>query len=139
MKLIKFIALVCFSILVTGCASTKADLMTSKHNRELMLTDNYQAVYQRVYSNAKNCLEGNANLLGTIRNVVDGQLYQELGYGELSFYQTNLSNIHFHYVKIERVGSGSRVKVFTGGKLAVHNESDLNLYSNWAQGKEGCP
>jgi hypothetical protein len=134
MKLItSFFAL----LLITGCVTTAEELSaTSDHKATISTNQNYQSVYRNVLTEAKNCYAGMQNL--AVSNVVEGQLYSDLKFGEISYFQENLSRIYYAVVKVEKVGSGSKASISVGSQMSWAAEKTLRNFENWVRGEKGC-
>ena len=116
---------------LSGCITTAQELRnTSEHKNTISLDKNYQAVFRDVLTVARDCLAGPLSI--AVSNKVEGQLYSDLGYGEISYYQDNLSDMHHTYVKIAKVGDGSKVTTY-----AV-SSAYLKLFEEYARGKKDC-
>jgi len=116
---------------VTGCVTTAQELInTSENKKTISLDQNYQAVYRDVLTVARNCEAGPVNLV--VSNRVDGQLYNELGYAEISFYQANLRPLHLVYLKIAKVGNGSEVMIYAS------HRNYLRIFEEYVRGKKDC-
>jgi len=133
----KTIAAIALTLGLGACASTPQELVnTSEHKKTISTNTNYQAVYRNVLSEAKNCLAGAQNLF--VSNKVEGQLYGDLGFGEISYYQENLNPIHIAYVKAEKVTDGSKISIYIGGQVSWAAENTLGKFEKWALGSKGC-
>lgn len=77
-------------LIVAGCSSTSADLekKTAATAKVQTFSENYQEIYRRILTTAKNCQAGNVSAYASYD--VEGQLYNELGYGEITLSLTNL-------------------------------------------------
>ncbi|RUM05857.1 hypothetical protein EFR84_15025 [Rhizobium chutanense] len=68
---------------------------------------------------------------------VDAQLYNELGYGEISQSMINVGIRNFYWkAKVERAGAGSKMTVYSGN--TINNGAAIKRVSAWADGKQGC-
>jgi len=123
---------------LTGCASSPQDLISNaKYTKSETIKENYQQVYSKVYSKAKQCLEGAINL--TVSNVVDGQVFGELGYAEVSYYQRNLSPIYYAAVRMEKITDNeSELTIHTGGQPKWASEKLGERFLSWASGSSEC-
>lgn len=138
-KNVPAVAISCLLLIVlTGCASSPQDLISNaKYTKSETIKENYQQVYSKVYSKAKQCLEGAINL--TVSNVVDGQVFGELGYAEVSYYQRNLSPIYYATVRMEKVtDSESELTIHTGGQPKWASEKLGERFVGWASGNSEC-
>jgi len=94
------------TILVTGCVSTAGQLESeSEHRATVKSAENYQAVYKRMLTQAKECLDLGGTFAAS--NKVEGQLYGDLGQGEISYYLDNVVDMYFAVVKVTRDGDGA--------------------------------
>jgi hypothetical protein len=126
-RMILFAAL----LLVTGCITTAQELIsTSKDKKTIVLDRNYQTVFRDVLTVSRDCLAGPLSI--TVSDKVEGQLYNDLGFGEISFYQDNLSDMHHVYVKIAKVAAGSEVSIYSDGSAY------LKLFEEYVRGKKDC-
>lgn len=65
-------------------------------------------------------------------NKVEGQLYNELDYGKIDFYQDNLSSMYFVHVKISKSGDGSIAAIYAQGS------GYLKTFEEYVRGKRTC-
>jgi hypothetical protein len=100
------------------------------------LKENYQVVYRRLYLTAKGCLKAGFLMSPQASMDVDGQLYNDLGFGEITYYQSNFITIKYATAKVEKSGTGSRVTVVS--KNTINNASMLNKFLSWARGGTTC-
>jgi hypothetical protein len=109
-RIVLFVAL----MLVTGCVTTAQELInTSQYKKTIKLDQNYQAAYRDILTVLRNCYAGPINLV--VSTKVEGQLYSDLKFGEISWFQDNLAAIHHAYVKIAKAGDGSEVTIYAAG------------------------
>lgn len=80
----------------------------------------YQAVYADIVKGARTCWEPGPMITGGLPNsdILDAQLYPNLGYGEVYSYATGTVFMPRVLVRIEKQGSGSMVSVKTGPQAA---------------------
>ena len=124
--------------ILMGCGS-KGDLSLSPTTRTESFQENYQVLHRRILNQMEKCFHtGGVMIMSPVRMEISSQIYSELGESELAYFQSNLSNIYYHVVKIKRTGSGSTMTVSTGNKLEVHNRRELELYFRWARGSTAC-
>lgn len=124
--------------LLTSCGS-KGDLSKSPTTRTESFEENYQILHRRILNQMEKCLHtGGMMIMSPVRMEISSQIYSELGESELAYFQSNLSNIYYHIVKMKRSGTGSTMTVSTGNKLEVHNRRELELYFKWARGSAAC-
>ncbi|MGO4833810.1 hypothetical protein AB4144_16225 [Rhizobiaceae sp. 2RAB30] len=121
---------------VAGCSTSPADLekKASTQTATRSFSANYQGVYRRLYSTAKRCADVPVGAATAMR--VDGQLYSELGFGEITYAQTGLITNYYWKAKVERAGQGSKMTVSSGN--TINNAMWLNQVSKWADGDEAC-
>lgn len=133
----KFVAWLSVLSVLTSCSSTSSDLerKTQSTAKTATFAENYQEIYRRVSTTARNCNSGNINAYASFD--VDAQLYNELGYGEVTFSLSNLGTRNYYWkAKIEKQGAGSKVTVHAGNTLNARQLSSNVL--RWAGGDEGC-
>ena len=75
-------------------------------------------------------MAGPINLV--VSEKVEGQLYNDLGFGEINFYQDNLRPIYHVYLKVSKVGNGSEVAIY-----AQHSRF-LKTFEEYVRGKKNC-
>lgn len=122
-------------VMVASCSSTPADLKAKTIAGTVYYTENYQEIYRRVYSVSTRCKAGNISAYGSME--VDAQLYNELGYGELTLSLSNLGTRNYYWTaKIERDGEGSKMTVNSGNTLAASKLKQDAF--RWAKGDEKC-
>ena len=130
----RYYPIVLFFVLVVplaGCATTAKELRKiSEHKNTISLDQNYQAVFRNVLTVARDCLAGPINLV--VSTKVEGHLYSELGYGEINHYQDNSSPIYHSYVKIAKVGNGSKITIYAAGS------GFLKIFEEYVRGKKVC-
>jgi len=125
------------TLLVSGCISTAGQLESqSEHRATVQSTENYQAVYKRMLTQAKECLDLGGTFAAS--NKVEGQLYSELGQGEISYYLDNVVDMYFAVVKVKRDGDGANVNITTGSQPGWANEKLLKQLKAWANGENNC-
>jgi hypothetical protein len=125
------------AVALGGCgASSQAELeKTASHVQTFEFAENYQAIFRRVSISARRCLEEEF-LLGGARLAVNAQLYNELGYGEITYHLSHaLTPRHLISARIEKTEGGSRMTV-----RAEHANS-ARYMAAWAYGRpseKGC-
>lgn len=123
-------------IVLTGCSTSSESLESSKSavRSEKRYAENYQEVYRRISTTAKRCQQ----TAGTAAFNVDAQLYNELGFGEitLSLVSALYPRNYYWKAKVEREGSGSKVSIVSGNTLA--QGSTLRQVERWAGGDTNC-
>lgn len=124
-----------------SCSTTPDNLeqKASTRTATYAYAENYQEIYRRIVMTAKRCVEGgSATILSTAESKVDGELYSELGYGEIVYYfKSAFVTNYFWKAKIERNGTGARVTVASGN--TVNNGMWLDRVKRWADGDGACP
>jgi hypothetical protein len=129
---------ICGLAILSGCGS-KGDLSRSSTTRTESFPQNYQALHRTILNQMEKCFHtGAMMIMSPVRNEISSQIYSDLGETELAYFQSNISNIYYHVVKIKRTETGSTMTVSTGNKLEVHNRSELELYFKWARGSTAC-
>lgn len=131
--------MVLVSTVLTGCAVSKQDLKQSPTTRTEYFDQNYQALYKTILDQMEECwATGLVMFLSPVRMEIKSQLYPDLGLGEISYYQSNIGDIHYHLVEVRKKGDGSDLTVFTGHKLEHINKRELEIYFAWARGSNSC-
>lgn len=120
---------------LAGCSTTPTDLEQKTAPTVLEFKENYQEIYRRVAKQATRCLKFDAGEGGSFE--VDTELYNELGYGEVTYSLGSLSRNYYMSAKIEKLGDGSRLTVHAGNQLASARVRDLVV--DWANGSTACP
>ena len=114
---------------VSACTS-QTQLEETPYQRQFFLSENYQAVFVRSLSQMKECflvMNGNIN--------VDGQIYNELGYGEITNSVSTLTYSPYNMIRIESSGSGANVKLKS---LTLVKNASLDWMEYWAKGGQRC-
>ena len=135
-KLFKFIAVLLF-LFLASCSTSMTSLEESKSatRAERTYTENYQEIYRRITNEAKRCQTGIAGAFATMN--VQAQLYNELGFGEIALFMTNMGTRNFYWTaKVEKMPEGSKLTVISGN--TIRNKANLNMVLNWADGNTGC-
>lgn len=102
--------------------------------------ESYQAVYARTLHTMRRCLNpGRGYLFSPVTEQMDAQLYPDLGFGELTRYQANLSAIPWSTTRIARKGSATLVSIKTSSQAAYAERQSLAWLSYWAKGGAACP
>ena len=127
----KVIVVIVLTLGLGACITTAQELINTTPNKKtIALSQNYQALFRGVLTVARDCLAGPLSI--AVSNKVEGQLYSDLGFGEISYYQDNLSDMHMVYVKIAKVADGSEVSIYSDGSAY------LKLFEEYARGKKDC-
>lgn len=114
--------------LVAGC-TTQAEFEQKPINAVINFSENYQAVYARTNRGFRNCMT-----LSSGGFVVDGQLYPDLGYGEVT--ATGGSGAYpMLYAKVLEQGAGASVQI----KSAIRGQGAIEWAKYWAGGGLVCP
>ena len=102
--------------------------------------ESYQTVYARTLHTMRRCLNpGRGYLFSPVTEQMDAQLYPDLGFGELTRYQANVSAIPWSTTRIERQGNGTVVSIKTSSQAAYAQRQTLAWLSYWAKGGTACP
>ncbi|WP_430251265.1 hypothetical protein [Neorhizobium sp. DAR64860/K0K1] len=129
-------AVFALALALAGCSTSSANLESSKSaaRSEKVYPENYQLVYRRITDTAKRCHQ----TAGTAAFNVDAQLYNELGFGEITMSLVSALYPRNYYwkAKVEKAGSGSKVSIVSGNTLA--QGSTLRQVSKWADGDTAC-
>lgn len=137
MRVVASITALLFAALpaLSGCSPTARDLEKNQSSvrQTKSYPENYQEVYRRLYQTSSSCQSTG----GSAAFVVDGQLYNELGYGEITMSMRSIYGSNFYWkAKVEKTGSGSRVSVVSGNTLA--KGKTLGFVMSWADGSTKC-
>lgn len=132
----KNMAVFALALALTGCSTSSADLESSKSatRSEKVYPENYQLVYRRISDAAQRCHQ----TAGTAAFNVDAQLYNELGFGEITMSLVSALYPRNYYWKatVEKAGTGSKVSIVSGNTRA--KGSTLQQVGRWADGQAGC-
>lgn len=124
------------ALVLAGCSTSSGDLDASKSavRSEKRYSENYQAVYRRLADTARRC----QSTAGTAAFTVDAQLYNELGFGEvtMSLVSALYPRNYYWKAKVEKAGSGSKVSIVSGNTLAQGRT--LDQIGRWADGDTNC-
>lgn len=113
--------------LLAGCTS-QAEMDATAPTHSVTFKENYQAAFAKLNKGARNCFTGDYK--------VDGQLYPDLGYGEVSAGGNAINYTPMMEAKISPAGSGAVMQV----KAAGIAKSTLPLWAEyWAKGGLRCP
>lgn len=121
------------SCLTLASCSSLSDVKNSDNQYSFDTNDNYQKVYRNIEQISKQCWEGKAT---TADYVVDAELYNELGTGEVTLKLVGMVGPAYYVdVEIKRISS-------TKSHVIVHRASYVHTYSEetvkqWAKGQMG--
>jgi len=133
MKIASCVVLAALSL--GGCSTTPADLEAKTEATVQNYSENYQEIYRRVSTVARRCVAGNVGAYASM--AVDGDLYSELGYGDITMSLINWSVRNYYCpAKIEKTASGSKMTVRSGNTLA--SETAKQSILRWASGDTAC-
>jgi len=128
--------LVCLTLALSGCASS-TDLRTAPPSDTFRVDRNYQQVYRDMLAAARACNGvGRAGIANPVFNNLDAELYSDLGYGEIYYWQDNAIDIPFFYVRVNREGSSSVVQSTVGRPMGI--AQDTSRFRRWASGDTRC-
>jgi hypothetical protein len=120
---------------LSGCSTTPEALekSASAARSEKSYDENYQEVYRRLAGTARRCQSTGGSAAFTI----DAQLYNELGYGEITMSMVSIYPRNYYWkAKVEKTASGSRVSAVSGNTVAQsHTLVDV---MRWADGDQRC-
>jgi len=109
------ILLICIcAISLASCANnSKEELKVNAGAKTIfVVNENYQMVYRRVYEATKKCFSGGGLPIIGSQMRVDGQLFSDLGFGEITTFMDDMQINYFSMVRIERNGHASRIHVY---------------------------
>lgn len=102
--------------------------------------ESYQAVYARTLHAMRRCLNpGSGYLFSPVSEQMDSQLYPDLGYGELTRYQANVSAIPWSTTRMARQGNATVVSIKTSSQAEYAQRQSLAWLGYWAKGGTTCP
>lgn len=116
---------------VSACAS-QAQMDAQPVQRVTKFDQNYQQVYANLNKGARNCFAIGSGFS------VDGQLYSELGYGEVTAAgSTGLSSMPLVYAKVAKDDKGASLQ--SKSLMKANKQGILNWVDYWARGGIKCP
>lgn len=119
------------SVLAASACASQADIDALPPQAVVPLAMNYQQAYANLNKGARTCMAGTAPY------IVDGQLYSELGYGEVSVGAQTISYTPVMEARVSKSGSGSSSISVKGTGLASRSIPLWAVY--WAKGGRRCP
>ncbi len=125
----RLVAAVAIAIL-PGCVSQE-QMDAAPVARSVSVSENYQAVYARTNKGMRNCFE-----IGSYSSV-DGQLYPDLGYGEVTASGGGFTASPLLYARISKAGPGARIDMKTS--IWGATEGSHNWLAYWSKGGLKCP
>lgn len=131
------IAALCIVLAMAGCSSTPEALEKSESAARSTeaYAENYQEIYRRLSSTAKRCVATNSGKRTSFE--VDAELYNELGFGEVTLSLANYGTRNYYWkAKVEKRGSGAAVSAVSGNTLA--QGAELQRIFAWADGDTKC-
>ncbi|MCZ4260972.1 hypothetical protein O4G76_09000 [Limimaricola sp. G21655-S1] len=118
--------------LALAACTSQTQLETTAFQRQFSLAENYQAVYARSNSQMRECFA-----VGMAEFNVDGQLYPELGYGEIIFGVNGMFGYQpYNQIRIDKNGTGATVSLKS---LTQTPQSSMNWLEYWTKGGQRCP
>lgn len=121
--------MVALSIGAAGCTS-QAQMDSTQPQRVVQFAENYQAVYSRSYRGMRNC--NSTSMFST-----HGELYSELGYGEITTLAGGLASSQpMMRIKVIKIKNGTRAEFTT---LTTAREGSMNWMEYWSRGGLACP
>lgn len=134
---LSILAIVAICSAALGCSTSPEALQESGSaaRAEKNYSENYQEIYRRVAGGANRCSTANMSAYSSFK--VDAQLYNELGFGEVNLSLQNFGTHNYYWqARIEKSGSGSKLKVVSGNSLG--KGIALAQVVRWADGGQGC-
>jgi len=114
------------------------DVAKQPVDQTLVVSRNYQAVYADLLDRTRTCLRAGTAITPMAYTTVDGQLYPELGYGEviagLSGMMPGLTSV----TRVERAANGAVVKIKTANLGEVAARRDRGWIAYWARSGKAC-
>jgi hypothetical protein len=126
--------------MLAGCVPSSLDTLRRDAGvkDQFSLPIPYQEAYRNLLNNARSCMSGGGAPLGG--RIVDGQLYPDLNYGEVSIRVDTPTgpNIYFS-ADVRKDGIGSHLETYAAIKpLIVSPASVGEHFRDWASGNSGC-
>ncbi|MDQ7776929.1 MAG: hypothetical protein Q4615_14185 [Paracoccus aminovorans] len=119
-------------LLAVSACTNQAQMDAQPVQRVTKFGQNYQQVYANLNKGTRNCFAIGGGF------TVDGQLYSELGYGEVTAAgSTGLSSAPLLYAKVSRDGSGAALQ--SKSLMKANKQGVLNWIDYWARGGIKCP
>ncbi|MGV8987804.1 MAG: hypothetical protein ACOH2H_16140 [Cypionkella sp.] len=126
-------------LFLSGCLSPE-QMQSVPYQTATPIAANYQAVYARTLQAMRICLHDGRNYFPSpAQNHVDGQLYPDLGYGEITSTLAGVIVTTNVEVRIERAGKGALVKTRAPGDDAANRKGITGWTIYWAKGGTACP
>ena len=120
------------AIAFMASCTTQEQLEATAYQRGFTIKENYQAVYARANKQMRKC-----NSAGSRFVEIDGQLYPDLGYGEVIFGAGGAGQFRpLNEIRIEKFGKNSKVLLKT---LTTAKTGTLNWLEYWVRGGKTCP
>ena len=137
MKIANLVAVIFALSILTACVTSTDKLKATSGaiTEERTYSENYQEIYRRVSTEATRCTEGGLLVMSSLE--VDAQLYNELGFGEVSWSLINFGVRNYYWTaKIEKQDEGSKITVTSGNTLGKKGLMKRVLL--WADGDKDC-
>lgn len=120
------------ALLAVGACTSQAQMDAQPVQRVTNFDQNYQQVYANLNKGTRNCIAIGGGFS------VDGQLYPDLGYGEVTASgSSGLSNMPLIYAKVSKQGSGAALQ--SKSLMKANKQGVLNWVDYWARGGIKCP
>ena len=123
---------------LAGCAM-HAEVARQPVDQTLMVSRNYQAVYADVLSQSRSCFRAGMAITPMASVMVDGQLYPDLGYGEVNVGIGGMMPGLTSVTKVSREGGRTRVEIKSANTGATAAQKDRGWIAYWARGGKLCP
>jgi hypothetical protein len=122
---------------LTGCVATST--AETDPAPSFSVAKNYQQVYADILRGAKNCVQPGISLFpGDSMLYVEGQLFNELGYGEVVIGSRGMIPFIITTTRVAKEGAGARVTIHADYGLGYVRESWRNSITHWAKGELMC-
>lgn len=124
------------SLLLIGCSSTPAELEGKATPIVQTYPENYQEIYRRVSTAAKQCVTQSMSVYSHMR--ISSELYSDLGYGEISASSQSAlgSSAVYWSARIDREGKTSKLTLRSPNTVTPEQSSEPVL--RWAKGDTNC-
>lgn len=133
-----FRAVLLLSFVLSGCAAGNVKELKREAYKKYEFQENlnYQQVYKNIATATRSCWESGFLFSPSAQNIVDADLYSELGKGEITIRMANLgSRVYAHTEIVKRDHTNSQVTVWIYFRTWT---SMARKIRGWASGKDDC-
>lgn len=125
------------ALALTACTD-HAEFNARPYDAELSVSMNWQQVYANILRATRGCYAGSSIIISSA--VVDGQLYPDLGYGEITHGESALIPTTFTVTRVEKTSSGAIIRIKMGRPGSAKDSAFFQKWAGyWANGGQLCP